>query len=96
MPKFTEGPWHHEVDRNDVSFLGFADGSGIPLGLSKPDCDLIAAAPDLYAALEMALPYIQKLAATVPFEQQRKLRQLQAVKDAARVVGVLAKARGED
>ncbi len=52
---FTPGPWEHDVERNDISWLSFSDGSGIPLGTTKANADLIAAAPELYGALRNLL-----------------------------------------
>ena len=37
---------------------------------------------ELIAAIELALPYVERVAATTPFEPSRKLRQLQASRDA--------------
>lgn len=59
-PKFTPGPWVFEHVRGNhftsSPELTFPDGSGVPLGaVSDADGHLIAAAPDLYAALETLL-----------------------------------------
>lgn len=42
------------------------------------------------AALKLALPYVEKVAATVPFEMNRQMRQRQAVKDAATIRKAIA------
>jgi len=47
---------------------------------------------DLVAALRIALPYVQKIAATAPTEMLRQQRQIQAVKD----VRIIKAALGEE
>jgi hypothetical protein len=53
---------------------------------------LIAAAPDLLEALKLALPYVEKIAATAPTEYGRMKRRLQAVGDAKTIRAAIAKA----
>lgn len=89
MSRFTEGPWHISQNRSSV---GVYNASGNPVCklpaaqftmLRKlADARLIAAAPDLYAALEVLLP----IAATAYGALSKDI-------DLARAA--LAKARGE-
>lgn len=48
---------------------------------------------ELLAALELALPYVQRVAATVPFENARLGRKLQAEKDVRTIKAAIAQAR---
>lgn len=72
--KFTKGPWFHDVDGFGicrVRAFGFAtyDGteilaqirttSGISFGEADANAHLIAAAPEMYEALKMAVGYLE-------------------------------------
>jgi len=50
--------------------------------------------PELLATLKLALPYVQKIAATMPTEMERQRRQQQAVKDVATIKAAITKAEG--
>jgi hypothetical protein len=56
MPKWTPGPW---IGQNTNSEQGLIyaerDGRNVAVSYDKKDTSLIAAAPDLYEACEMAL-----------------------------------------
>jgi hypothetical protein len=64
-PKFTPGPWAWKTLKDDSDFDALITGAGKEIfiyytdeeveHLSKPDAALIAAAPDLYDALELVL-----------------------------------------
>jgi hypothetical protein len=102
-PKFTNGPWAVSPERPFEILTG--DGSALLIATvetfgtspeqARHDAYLIGAAPDLYAALALALPYVQKVSATSPTEPTRMQRQMKASCDATMIVNVLAKARGE-
>lgn len=51
-----------------------------------------AMTPDLLSALKLALPYVQKVAATAPTEYGRMQRQMQAVKDVRAIQEAISKA----
>lgn len=97
--RFTPGPWQFEAVRGDHFTthysIGFPDGSGVAVSFTEPDGLLAAASPELYEALILALPYVQKVAATQPTEMNRQQRQFQAAKEVRRIRAVLAKACGE-
>jgi hypothetical protein len=48
---------------------------------------------ELIAALKLALPYVEKVAATAPTEMERQRRQRQACKDAEAIRAILAKSQ---
>lgn len=79
--KFTPGPWDFEPSGKEAGYIGFPDGSGFYAAIREDDGHLIAASPDLYAALENLLKYSH------PSPGQEELYQ-----DGWEV---LAKARGE-
>ena len=97
QPKWTPGPW--AVERNKRTW-GWVDVVGPSLGVGGPtqatdltladevkriaEAHLIAAAPDLYAALDAALDEINRMKPTAP---------LVAVALSAKAA--LAKARGQ-
>ena len=98
QPKWTPGPW--AVERNKRTW-GWVDVVGPSLGVGGPtqatdltladevkriaEAHLIAAAPDLYAALEKALNFITNT--------ESEMGETLPCGDAARAA--LAKARGE-
>lgn len=47
---------------------------------------------ELLAALKLALPYVQKVAATIPTEMMRQQRQRQACADVAKIRAAIAAA----
>jgi hypothetical protein len=55
---------------------------------------LYEGAPGLLAMLKLALPYVEKVAATAPTEMARQQRQRQASKDAAAIRALIAKVEG--
>lgn len=52
--KFTPGPWDFEPSGKEAGYIGFPDGSGFYAAIRERDGHLIAAAPELYEALEAA------------------------------------------
>ena len=70
MSKHTPGPWRTERNENDLMLLGPAGGGELPISeiighAASPealaDARLIAAAPDLLAALEQLLHFTTEL-----------------------------------
>lgn len=109
-PKFTPGPWinHHESlwPRSDiplvVQFRIHSMEGQVLVRVPKiaPNADanahLIAAAPDLYAALEMARGYVARANVRLAFGGELTKPDFAAtVKDGAAIDAALAKARGE-
>lgn len=91
--KFTQGPWL--VNRYSVGVkVDFADGwfeiaKATVFNEGEANAHLIAAAPELYEALEYALPYLQ---ACVPEPRDGANGDINCVK---RALLAMAKARGE-
>jgi len=106
QPKWTPGPW--AVERNKRTW-GWVDVVGPSLGVGGPtqatdltladevkriaEAHLIAAAPDLYAALDAAMAFIESHVAD-PDITDVMIRNYRTLQD-LRPRDVLAKARGE-
>lgn len=93
----TEGPWRTErnEDADEISITNFGGEIAVLHGVSLGDADeanarLIAAAPDLLAALELAEATIRRLAQRSEAAARSVLGTLDVTGDAIR------KARGED
>lgn len=92
----TQGPWETSVNAEghwDVCAEGggdmIADLSECPEN-AEANARLIAAAPDLLAALEWALPFVEKYENTFPGGPRQQLMEAKL----AEVRAVLAKVRG--
>lgn len=93
-PMFTPGPWKFEIE--GLVWVVCADAEPlVAAAYNEANAHIISAAVDMFEALKAALPHVERIAATAPFDQHRKMRQLQAVKDAAAIRAALAKARGQ-
>lgn len=100
----TPGPWIADENEDGRGFTTIRRADGTPTGdIEAPeiatvyaaiDADLIAAAPELLAALKTALPYAQKVAATAPTEPARIERQRKAVKAVSAICAAIAHAEG--
>ena len=106
QPKWTPGPW--AVERNKRTW-GWVDVVGPSLGVGGPtqatdltladevkriaEAHLIAAAPDLYAALDAAMAFIESHVAD-PDITDVMIRNYRTLQD-LRPRDALAKARGE-
>ncbi|WP_458760516.1 hypothetical protein ACSVBT_06910 [Afipia sp. TerB] len=66
--------------------------NGISREEAEANAKLLAASPELVAALLTALPYVERVAATQPTQYHNIERQRAAAKDAAMIRAVLTKA----
>ena len=88
---FTKGPWRVVLNRMVYSVDDFIAevGRSIDLKADRADAHLIAAAPDMYGALEVDLDYIMTEAEKRDFDPPVPCELLADIEHA------LAKARGE-
>lgn len=91
-PKFTPGPWTVRFDHDNIGYPcyfihGFSGDAKRDVALHTANANMIAAAPDLYAALEMLLADI---------EEYQRINQLGGENNHAQVLAraALAKAEG--
>jgi hypothetical protein len=59
MSKHTPGPWRIGALESGQAAVDGASGAEVTGWVSIPDAHLIAAAPDMLAALELLLPYLE-------------------------------------
>ena len=89
QPKWTPGPWrattHDHPEQGVYAGYRIAKMTGGEIQRDRANANLIAAAPDLYAALEKALNFITNT--------ESEMGETLPCGDAARAA--LAKARGE-
>ena len=109
--KFTPGPWVFENKTPEelphimagewpvctAEYHSYSDFSGVQIN-NEADANLIAAAPDLYAALEKALPVLvqhleEPWRGVMPFEPEASKMRAD-LEQVAAVRAALAKARG--
>lgn len=57
--KHTPGPWDFEPSGKEAGYIGFPDGSGFYAAIREDDGHLIASAPDLFEALDLARRYMK-------------------------------------
>lgn len=97
MAEHTPGPWsvEHDEDADTISIVNFGGEIAVLHGVSmgendESDARLIAAAPDLLAALEAVTPFVVPEALCL--NGRDYLAALDAISDARRAI---ARARGE-
>lgn len=101
-PKFTKGPWRWEGDGDfgshlssnngdgDVVRARWGGGSSAELEVSDGDKHLIAAAPDMYAALEVISSWLCAAPLATPEDMAQNFKEMLNTADAA-----LSRAPGE-
>lgn len=92
--KHTPGPWHASNSgpdsHNQALIISEATGANVAVAYAREDMSLIAAAPDLLEALELAQTTIQRIE---PDHTHGPFSTVRGTLDAIRTA--LAKARGE-
>jgi hypothetical protein len=104
LPAIGAGPYRVDTNEHGTVEL-IADGANGeewliasasfgPLDRRQADFRFLAAAPDMLAALKLALPYVQRIAATGANSPARMQRQIQAVRDVRAIEATIAAAEG--
>lgn len=105
--KGTPGPWkavYNEKRGNHTIETDHGDWREMPVaftathfvsGSEPANAQMMAAAPELLEALEEALPFVERVAATQPTQPHNALKRDRAIKARDKIRAAIAKATGD-